>query len=140
MTRDEYLHGCTGVVVIKDNHILLGERCDDQGWSLAGGKQEKNETLEECAKRELKEEFGIDSLKLKYLGKVYSKAMVKGVEKKVSPSIYVCETFKGQIKLDLREFKDYKWVHINNALNIENLFLPSREGIKLLEKEAGEKI
>ncbi|MCT4595801.1 MAG: NUDIX domain-containing protein [Anaeromicrobium sp.] len=137
---DEYLQGCTGVVVKKDNYILLGERCDDQGWSLAGGKQEKNETLEGCAKRELKEEFGIDSLELKYLGKVYSKAMVKGVERKVSPTIYLCERFKGEINIDLREFKNYKWVHINDVLNIRNLFLPSKEGIKLLINGDREKI
>ncbi len=39
----------TGIAVIQDNKLLLGYRTDGQGWSLAGGKQEGSESLEECA-------------------------------------------------------------------------------------------
>lgn len=41
--------------------VLLVKRLDkDNGWSLPGGFLEKGEDLEECARRELKEETGVE--------------------------------------------------------------------------------
>lgn len=54
-----------GVLVIlkyKDN-VLLGKRKGSHGhgeWSFPGGHLELNETIEECGKREVLEETGID--------------------------------------------------------------------------------
>ncbi|MEK3808082.1 NUDIX hydrolase [Bacillus sp. FSL H8-0547] len=48
-------------VLIKDtrnNILVVQDRADD--WSFPGGKQEAGETPLECAKREVKEEIGID--------------------------------------------------------------------------------
>ena len=67
-----YTGGC-GVIVYNKDHtkILLGKRTDGAGWCIAGGKREDNETPSETARRELKEEFGLDvSIEnMKYLGK-----------------------------------------------------------------------
>jgi len=60
-----------GVVLVKNGKILLGKRNPDRfkadssfgsagEWSLPGGKLDWGETLEEGAKREVKEETGID--------------------------------------------------------------------------------
>lgn len=48
-------------VLIKDtrnNILVVQDRADD--WNFPGGKQEAGETPLECAKREVKEEIGID--------------------------------------------------------------------------------
>ncbi|TDL82413.1 NUDIX hydrolase [Peribacillus frigoritolerans] len=48
-------------VLIKDTRnkiLVVQDRADD--WNLPGGKQEAGETPLECAKREVKEEIGID--------------------------------------------------------------------------------
>ena len=51
-------------VIWKEKKILIGQR-PHQGllgglWEFPGGKQEKGETLQECLKREIKEELDID--------------------------------------------------------------------------------
>jgi ADP-ribose pyrophosphatase YjhB (NUDIX family) len=55
-----------GPVIIENNKILLNQHGSDNLWKFPGGKLETfdfvdwNEALEETAKREVKEEMGID--------------------------------------------------------------------------------
>lgn len=126
------MKGSTGIAVIKDNKLLLGFRSDGQGWSLAGGKQESNESLEECANRELFEEFNIKSNELKYLGQVKSKAIVNRKKQVVQPHIYVCNDFIGDVKVNRDEMLNYMWVNLNMAPNLPKLFPPTEKAIKLL--------
>ena len=61
--------GCE-VFLIKNNAVLLGKRknCYGDGtWGLPGGHLEYGESVIECAKRELKEELGIEGLELKLI-------------------------------------------------------------------------
>lgn len=67
-----------GVMIIDHNQILMGHRYDqslDTGgiyepdsWSLPGGKQEFNEMILDCAKREVKEETNLDIDDLEIFG------------------------------------------------------------------------
>ena len=52
-----------GVIILKDNKILMGKRKNAHGdgtWSFPGGHLEFNEEIENCAIREVKEEAGIN--------------------------------------------------------------------------------
>lgn len=62
-----------GVAIInKDKKVLIAKRKSDQPmpykWEFPGGKLEENETLQECGKREIKEELSLDIKINKYLG------------------------------------------------------------------------
>jgi 8-oxo-dGTP diphosphatase len=57
-----------GVIVIKDNKVLLGKRKNAHGegsWSFPGGHLEFNEEVEDCARREVEEETGLKIKNLK---------------------------------------------------------------------------
>ena len=59
-----------GVIIIRDGKILLAERKGSHGentWASAGGHLEFGETLEECARREALEEFGIHIQRMTFL-------------------------------------------------------------------------
>ncbi|MCP4130362.1 MAG: NUDIX domain-containing protein [bacterium] len=51
-----------GVIVVKEGKILLGKRKNAHGaggWQFPGGHLEFNESVEDCARREVLEETGI---------------------------------------------------------------------------------
>ncbi|MBI2128979.1 NUDIX domain-containing protein [Candidatus Woesearchaeota archaeon] len=52
-----------GVIVINNNKVLLGRRKNAHGessWGFPGGHLELNEQIEDCARREVREEAGIN--------------------------------------------------------------------------------
>lgn len=56
------------VFVRRRGRILMGKRCSERGrgrWSVPGGHLEPGETFEECARRETREEAGIEIKNLK---------------------------------------------------------------------------
>lgn len=53
-----------GVVAVKDGRVLLirrGKPPREGSWSLPGGRQRLGETVRETARRELREETGVDA-------------------------------------------------------------------------------
>ena len=59
---------CAGSVIIvnAEGKLLLGRRTDNHLWGYAGGAMELGETVEDCARRELYEEMGIEAKELEY--------------------------------------------------------------------------
>ena len=58
-----------GVCIIKDGKVLCGKRKNAHGegsWSFPGGHLELNESIEDCAKREVAEETGITIKNLRF--------------------------------------------------------------------------
>ena len=60
-----------GVIIYKENKVLLQRRADDLCWAYHGGSVELGETTEEAVRRELVEEIGVKVGRLQLFG-VYS--------------------------------------------------------------------
>lgn len=51
----------SGPVIVEDNKVLLNKHGEDSFWKFCGGRIEENEfNLKDAARREVKEEMGID--------------------------------------------------------------------------------
>jgi 8-oxo-dGTP diphosphatase len=62
MKDNEYVP-VTAAIIRKEDKVLIAKRkraLMGAPWEFPGGKVEKDETLQECLKRELREEFDID--------------------------------------------------------------------------------
>ncbi len=59
---------CAASVIIIDEagRLLLGKRTDNHKWGYAGGSMNLGESVEECARRELSEEFGLTADELEF--------------------------------------------------------------------------
>ena len=56
------------LLLIKDGQVLLVKQTYQPGWYLIGGRVERNETLEQTARREAHEEAGAKLGKLELIG------------------------------------------------------------------------
>lgn len=127
-----------GVMVLKDERVLLGKRHSDpekadsllhgEGtWTMPGGKIDFGEAFEEAAGREVMEETGIkvnqDKLKL-----------ISVTNDRVHDAHFVtigflCEDFEGESKvMEPDEIVEWRWFDLNNLP--EKIFFPSAKIIK----------
>jgi 8-oxo-dGTP diphosphatase len=63
-TKNSKLVQVAAGLVFRDGKLLITQRCKGTHlaglWEFPGGKRETNETYEECLRRELREELGIE--------------------------------------------------------------------------------
>jgi 8-oxo-dGTP diphosphatase len=101
------------MVLIEGNRILLVKRGRDPfkgEWAVPGGRIEDNETAEECAKREMKEETGLIIDLIKLTG-VYSDPMRD--PRKVIAVAYLVKRVGGEPKAG-DDASEVKWFDLNN--------------------------
>eukprot|EP01080_Neovahlkampfia_damariscottae_P011619 gene11619-4861_t len=102
----------TVIFIKKEDEILLGMKKRGFGegkWNGFGGKVEKNETILEGAKRELKEEANIECDDLKEIATIYFEFEI-GFEKMMEVHVFTGSSFKGEIT-ESEEMKP-KWYKI----------------------------
>lgn len=123
-----------GVVVIKNNLILLGKRKGSHGagaWSFAGGHLEFGEDVEACAVRELAEETGLKAVSL-YTGP-WVNDVIDGNKHYITLFVFVNE-FEGDVQLlEPQKCEGWHWFE-SNALPYP-LFPPVESLIKKIGLE-----
>ena len=88
-----------GILVVSEGRVLFGKRMGAHGagnWSFAGGHLEFGETVEECARRELLEETGLEATSL-ILGP-WTNNVIDGNKHYVTIFVFV-NSFKGEVIL-----------------------------------------
>lgn len=106
---------CAGSVIIENENgeILLGKRTDNHKWGYAGGSIELNETVEECAKRELFEETGLIADELEFFmvnsGPEVHYIYPNGDEVYNVEIIYLCRKYHGMLKRQEEEVEELRF-------------------------------
>lgn len=116
------------VFLIKDNKVVAikyKRKIDIDYYDIPGGKIEENETSEQAAIREFKEETGIEIKNLVYKGNV----IVEYPKRIFDFDIYITDTYIGEPK----EFEENSsmWIDIEKLMKEEKVF-PSIEILKHL--------
>jgi len=123
-----------GIVLLNsDNKVFVGKRIDNpvNFWQLPQGGVDKNEGLLCAAKRELKEETGVESVKLikqidnwltyelpkNLLGKIW-KGKYRGQKQKWFIIRFVGNEEEINIKTKNAEFIEWKWIDVNQLINV----------------------
>ena len=93
---------CAGVLIEKDQKILFQKRSDNGKWGLIGGLLEMNETYEEAAIREAREETGLEIRLTSFLGIFHNHHMVwsNGDQAHVLSAMYTAEIVRGEPRVD----------------------------------------
>ena len=119
-----------GVIVIKGNKVLLGKRKNAHGegsWCFPGGHLEFNESVEECAVREVREETGIEIKNLR-LGP-FTNDVFKKERKHYVTLFVIAEYASGKAKV-MEPEKCEKWAWFEWNRLPEPLFLPIQNLLK----------
>ena len=123
-----------GIILLNsDNKVFVGKRIDNpvKFWQMPQGGINKNENFLCAANRELKAETSVESVKLikeidnwltyelpkDLLGKIW-KGKYKGQKQKWFIMRFVGNEKEINLKTKNPEFKDWKWIDINQLLDV----------------------
>lgn len=132
---DKFVRIGVGILIFKENKILLGKRKNSHGdgtWSNPGGHLEFGESIEECAKREVLEETGLEVINIKeicFTEDFFDK------EDKHYITIFVSAQYTGGNPSVLEPNKCEKWDWFSLNELPANLFLPNKNLFKKIKKD-----
>ena len=98
---------CAGALIIRDNKILFQRRADNGRWGLIGGLLEMNETYEEAALREIREETGLEVKLDSFLGIFHNHDMIwsNGDAAHVISAMFTASIVSGEPRIDEESYE-----------------------------------
>ncbi len=104
----------TAAVIRKNGKFLIAKRAEGEHledyWEFPGGKIEKGETPEQCIKRELFEEFGIDTS----VGSFIAESRYSYRNKHIRLLAYEVEHLSGDFSLNVHS--NISWVKLDKIM------------------------
>lgn len=135
----EYPEPVTGALILNENHevFLMKSPKWENKWIVPGGHVEIGETMENCVKREVKEETDLDVENIELL---YVKTGEPDSFEREVGFIYLnytCQVENQEVELDNREGTEYVWIKPEEALEELELNDSSREFVEKYLEEKG---
>ena len=97
----------------QDKYLIAKRIKGDEGaagkWEYPGGKIEKEESLFDAIKREMKEEFYLDVEPIKEITKNTTEYPTRTIE----VTLILCTSNTDKVKMNIRDHSDYRWVTID---------------------------
>ncbi len=115
----------TGAIIQEGEKFLISRRGPNEKspgiWEFPGGKLEEGESLEECIKRELKEELSIDAV----IGELYCSYTYKYPHVSYELYFYKIISFKGKPTKSVHD--KFEWERLENFNKYD--FLPGDDTV-----------
>lgn len=132
-------------MIVKDRKMLATKRIDlgfpdfHDKWEFPGGGIENGESVEECLKREVKEEVGY-AIKVEELIPIFYTSTMPGKDwggYQIFLLFYICTITGGEFKLAPKESSDHGWFTFEELIQLD--FLPLninciQDNISILKK------
>ncbi len=98
---------CAGALIIRDGRILFQRRTDNGRWGLIGGLLEMNETYQQAALREIREETGLEVRLDHFLGIFHNHNMVwsNGDAAHVISAMFTAAIVSGEPRIDEESYE-----------------------------------
>lgn len=121
------------MIIKKGSKILLGKRgrvFGEGSWAFPGGHLEVGERVEDCARRELKEEVGIEPRKISLIRILNDFKNLEGQEKQYIRFTFLVEDFSGEIiNKEPEKCEGWQWFDLANLP--EPIFIGHQKVLKL---------
>lgn len=124
--------------LILNGKIIFTRRAKDpqKGWfDLPGGFIEPGETAEDGLKREIKEELGLDVLKLDYVGSAANTYFYKNIYYTTCDLIYSAKINTPPAMIDKLEISEYVFKSLDEVNLNEIAFESVKTALKLFEEK-----
>ncbi len=115
--------GATILIFNEKNELLLKLRSDTRNWGIPGGLKELNETIEECAIREVKEETNLALYDLNLLavlsGEEFYFKYPNNDELDCVITLFEARNYEGTLKINDNESTELKFFSLDNLPQLE---------------------
>lgn len=114
----------TSIAIEKDGKFLIIKRAEHDTmpgmWEFSGGKVDPKETLEQCAKREVKEETGMKARNIEYKGvsERFSEDRNTNAGYHTIVHHFYTNKFNGKVRLS-KDHTDSKWLTKEEILKMK---------------------
>jgi 8-oxo-dGTP diphosphatase len=122
---DELIPAASALIIHKSKILFVRSNTTQEQWAFPGGKQEKNETPQRTASREIKEELGLD---IKIKGVLGSYIHVSN-NQRFAIRYFIAKSNKFDLREDTDEIIEAKWCTLKEGLAL-NLTSTTREALK----------
>ena len=106
------------LVVNEKKQVLLQRRADNGFWGYPGGAMELGESFEECARREVLEETGLECIELTYFTNMSGEKMhyiyPNGDEVYIAEIVFLCNYFRGELKVQETEALEQRFFDLDS--------------------------
>ena len=127
---DQLIPAASALIIHKGKILFVRSKATQEQWAFPGGKQEKNETSQGTASREIKEELGLDIEIKRELGSyIYTSK-----NRKFEIRCFVAESKKFDLREDPDEIIEAKWCTLREGLAL-NLTSTTREALEKFTSE-----
>ena len=122
---------CAASIIILDdqNRVLLGKRSDNHMWGYSGGSVEIDEKIEDCARRELLEEMGIEALNMEFFyvnsGAEVHYVYPNGDEVSNIEIVFICRDWRGEPRMADGEVEELGFFNIDE-ITVDEISPPIR--------------